>query len=98
MTRTQQRKGVESSSTASKRRSKVPVWNPSFVLDDSPLREDASIWNFDGGRAGYIENTVEQALLLLKDMDELQNLKKHELFLSVKRDLALVRPLTYIII
>ena len=41
--------------------------------------------------AGYVANAMEQVLLLLKDMDELWNLKKHELFLSVKRDLALVR-------
>jgi len=60
-------------------------------LDDSPLRENALIRNFDDGRAGYVANAVEQALLLLKDMDELRNLKKHKLFLFVKRDLALVR-------
>ena len=66
-------------------------WNPIFELDDSPLREDASIHNFNGGRAGYMANAMEQALLLPRDMDELQNLKKHKLFLSVKKDLALVR-------
>ena len=38
-----------------------------------------------------MDNAVEQTLLLPKDMDELRNLKKHELFLSVKRDLTLVR-------
>jgi len=91
MTRAQQRKDMENSSTAFERRSKVPVWNPTFDLDDSPLREDASISDFDSGRAGYIANTVEQALLLPRDMDELRNLKKHELFLSVKKDLALVK-------
>ena len=42
-------------------------------------------------------NAVEQALLISKDMDELRNLKKHELFLFVKRDLALVRfPYTHL--
>ena len=30
-------------------------------------------------------------LLLPRDMNELRNLKKHEVFLSLKRDLALVR-------
>lgn len=40
-----------------------------------------------------MDNAVEQALFLPKDMDELQNLKKYEFFLSVKRDLALVRSL-----
>lgn len=60
-------------------------------MDDSPLQKDASIRNFDGGKASYMANAVEQTLLLPKDMDELRNLKKHELFLSVKRDLTLVR-------
>ena len=36
-------------------------------------------------------NVEEQALFLPRDMDELWNLKKRELFLSMKRDLALVR-------
>ena len=90
VTPTQQRKGAESSNIAFECRSKAPVWNPSFALNDSPLREDTSIQDFDGGRVGYIANTMEQALLLPRDMDELRNLKKHELFLSVKRDLALV--------
>ena len=98
MTRTQQRKGVERSNTASERRSKALIWNPSFALDDSPLLEDASIRDFNGGRVGYIANTVEQALLLPRDMDELQNLKKHELFLFMKRDLALVTLLLCITI
>ena len=67
-----------------------------FELNGSPLRENASIYNFDDRRAGYVANAVEQGLLLPKDMDEHQNLKKHKLFLSVKKDLALVRfPYTY---
>ncbi|KAK9990323.1 hypothetical protein SO802_025308 [Lithocarpus litseifolius] len=53
--------------------------------------------DFDSGRAGYIANTVEQVLLLLRDMDELRNLKKHELFLSVKRDLALATQATHVV-
>ncbi|XP_030932029.1 uncharacterized protein LOC115957808 [Quercus lobata] len=97
MTRAQQRKDMENSSTAFERRSKVPVWNPTFDLDDSPLREDASISDFDSGRAGYIANTVEQALLLPRDMDELRNLKKHELFLSVKKDLALATQAAHVV-
>ena len=36
-------------------------------------------------------NSVKQALLLPRDMVELCNLEKHEMFLSLKRDLALVR-------
>ena len=42
-----------------------------FELNGSPLRENASIYNFDDRRAGYVANAVEQGLLLPKDMDEL---------------------------
>nr|POE97564.1 hypothetical protein CFP56_17083 [Quercus suber] len=68
---------------------KVPVVpRPPTLIP--PAQEDASIHNFDGRRASYMANVVEQDFLLPKDMDELRNLKKHELFLSVKRDLALL--------
>lgn len=35
-------------------------------------------------------NTVKQALMLLGDMADLRSMKRHEVFLSLKRDLALV--------
>ena len=35
-------------------------------------------------------NAVEQALLLPGDMADLKSMKKHEMLLSLKRDLALV--------
>ena len=60
------------------------------MLDEAPLPTNSSVHEFDNGRAGYVANSVEQALLP-RDMVELRNLKKHEMFLSLKRDLALVR-------
>nr|POF16799.1 hypothetical protein CFP56_66198 [Quercus suber] len=36
-------------------------------------------------------DSVEHVLLPPKDMDELRNLKKYKLFLSIKRDLALLK-------
>ena len=36
-------------------------------------------------------DSVKQALLLPQDMEELKNLKKHEVFLILKKDLAMVR-------
>ena len=70
--------------------SRVPFWNPLLVLYGAPLPSDSSIWDFDNGSSGYVANAVEQALLLPRDMTMLWNLKKHEMFLSLKRDLALV--------
>ena len=54
---------------------------------------DASVRNFQQGRAGYVADTVEQALLLLEDMADLKSMRKHEVFLSLKRDLVLVSSL-----
>jgi len=41
---------------------------------------------------------VEQTLLLPGDMADLRSMRKHEVFLSLKRDLALVSPLTTLFI
>ena len=43
-------------------------------------------------------NSVEQAFLLPRDMVELHNLKKHEMFLFLKRDLALIRVHTILLL
>ena len=67
---------------------------PTLVLDEAPLPADASIRNFQQGRAGYVADVVEQALLLPEDMADLRSMRKHEVFLSLKRDLALVSSLT----
>ena len=39
-------------------------------------------------------NAVEQALLLPTDMADLRSMRKHEVFLSLKRDLVMVSPST----
>ena len=67
---------------------------PALVLDRAPLLANASIKNFQQGKDGYMVDTVEQALLLPKDMADLRSIRKHEIFLSLKRNLALVSPLT----
>lgn len=43
-------------------------------------------------------DAVEQALLLLGDMADLRSMRKHEVFLSLKMDLALVSLLTRFLI
>ena len=39
-------------------------------------------------------DAVEQALLLPENMADLRSMRKHEVFLNLKRDLALVSSLT----
>ena len=65
-----------------------------LMLDKAPSLTDASIRNFQQGKADYVADAVEQALLLPKDMADLRSLRKHEVFLSLKRDLTLVSLLT----
>ena len=59
-------------------------------LDEAPLLDDASIRDFRQGTAGYVADAVEQSLLLPKDMAELKSMRQHEIFLELKRDLAMV--------
>ena len=61
-----------------------------LMLDKAPSLTDASIRNFRQGKADYVADIVEQALLLPEDMADLRSLRKHEVFLSLKRDLTLV--------
>nr|POF21367.1 hypothetical protein CFP56_43491 [Quercus suber] len=77
-------------------RSQVPSWNPPLVLDRVPLPTNSFIRDFDNGRSGYVANDVEQVLLLRRDMAMPLNLKKHEIFLSLKRDLALATQAAYV--
>ena len=73
----------------------VPIWNPTLKLDEAPLPLDSSIRDFQQGKVGYVANALEQPLLLPQDMADLKTLKKHEVFLTLKRDLAMVRTSTY---
>ena len=63
------------------------------MLNIAPLLNDASIRDFQRGKVGYVANLVEQVLLLPKDMADLKSMRKHEVFLSLKRDLAMVSHL-----
>ena len=45
-------------------------------------------------KVGYVADALEQALLLPVNMSELRTLRIHEVFLSLKRDLAQVSLLS----
>ena len=69
---------------------KVPNQNSPLVLDRSPLLVNSSIRDFQQGKAGYVADAVEQALLLPDDMADLRVIKRHSVFLGLKRDYAMV--------
>ena len=66
------------------------AWTPTLMLDRAPLPASASIRDFQRGMASYMADMMEQALLLLEDMAELSSMRKHKVFLSLKRYLAMV--------
>ena len=65
-------------------------------LNGAPLLNDASIRDFQGDTAGYVVDAMEQSLLLPKDTANLKSLRHYEVFLGLKRDLAMVSLLLFI--
>ena len=55
-----------------------------------PIVYDASLRHYRGGHAGHVAEALKQPLFLLKDMEAYRNFNHPELFLSLKRDLAMV--------
>ena len=66
------------------------AWLLAPMLHGEPLREYASIRNFNGGIGCHVASALEEALLLLTDMAELRFIKKNEVFLNLKRYLGMV--------
>ena len=60
-----------------------------------PIAYNASLRHYRGGHAGHMAEALEQPLLLPKDMEAYRNFNHLELFLSLKRDLAMVGYLTH---
>ena len=66
------------------------TWSPKLELDGVPVAWDTSIRNYQGGQAGHVAETLEQPLLLPRDMEACRRFSQQKLFLSFKRDLAMV--------
>ena len=60
------------------------------MLNGEPLRDDASLKDFNGGIGCHVASALEGALLLLNDMAKLRNIRKNEVFLNLKRYLSMV--------
>ena len=60
------------------------------MLNGEPLRNDASLRDFNGGIGCHVASALEWALLLSNDMAELRNIRKNEVFLNLKRYLGMV--------
>ena len=55
--------------------------------------DNTSLRDFNKGEGTYVADALERSLLLPVDMEDLKNLRRQELFLSMKRYLGMVRSL-----
>ena len=80
---------VDSREEAEIRRTQQP-WAPRLEMDDTAIPYDASIWDAPRGYANYFAQALQQPLLLPRDMESIRRTKQPNLFMSLKRDLAMV--------
>ena len=66
------------------------TWSPVLEVDGVPIAYDATLRHCRGGHAGLVAEALEQPLLLPKDKEAYRTFNHPELFLSLKRDLAMV--------
>ena len=66
------------------------TWSPVLKVDGMLTAYDATLKHYRGGHAGLVTEALEQPLLLPQDMEAYRTFNHLELFLSLKRDLAMV--------
>ena len=66
------------------------TWSPVLEVDGAPIAMDASLRHFRGGHAGRMADALLQPLLLPQYMAAYRSFNHPDLFLSLKRDLAMV--------
>ena len=66
------------------------TWSPVLEVDGAPIAMDASLRHFREGHAGRMAEALQQPLLLPQDMAAYRSFNHPDLFLSLKRDLAMV--------
>ena len=69
------------------------TWSLQLKVDGTSIPWNASVREFQRGRAGYIAEGMEQPLLLPKDMEAYKRFKQNDIFMSIKKDLAMVGKL-----
>ena len=71
------------------------TWSPKLEVDSVSIAYNASFRHYRGGHAGHVAEALKQPLLLPKDIEAYKNFNHPELFLSLKRDLAMVSDWIY---
>ena len=67
------------------------TWSPRLEVDEAAIPYNASVREYNRGRVGYIDEALEQPMLLPRDMEAYRRFSQDELFLSLKKDPAMVR-------
>ena len=65
-------------------------WAPRLEMDGTTIPYDASIWDALRAHANYLAQALQQPLFLPRDMESIKRTKQPDLFMSLKRDLAMV--------
>ena len=66
------------------------TWSPMLEVDGMPIAFDATLRHYRGGHASLVAEALQQPLLLPQDMAAYRSFNHPKLFLSLKRDLAMV--------
>ena len=66
------------------------TWSPRLEVDGATIPWNASVREFQRSHSAYIAEALEQPLLLPKDIDVVRKKRQQDLFMSLKRDLAMV--------
>ena len=66
------------------------TWSSQIEVDRAAIPWNASVREFQKGHSTHIVEVLEQPLLLPKDMDVVKKMRQPDLFMSLKRDLAIV--------
>ena len=82
-------KSVDSRDEATMRREQR-TWSPRLELDGAPISWDATLWESQQRQASYTAEALQQPLLLPRDMEGLRAPRQPDLFMSLKRDMAMV--------
>ena len=78
------------------------TWSPRLELDGAPISWDVTLWESQRGQASFLAEALQQPLLLPlllpRDMEGLRNTRQPDLFMSLKRDMAMVNGIFYLVL
>ena len=67
-------------------------------MEGAPIPWDATLWESQRGHANLLTEALEQPFLLPRDIEGFRHTRQPNLFMSLKRDLALVSKLTILFV